>query len=380
MTTHRLKMPFKPLLMIILVLFALTVQGCFHRSDNDSDDGPTNAAPVFTSGTAISVGDGSTATGYTATATDADGDTVTFSLSGGTDQNAFSIDGDSGELSFNSAPDFDAPSDSDVNNAYEIEITATDGTIAVVQNVTVTVIDDANPMGYYTNTGTASVSDDASGTMVISDLQAMVNGSRIMMMSVANQLLYDGTITSISGNKFTADFTIYRQDDLGNDGWPLPPVSATASGIITAGSSITGTLTGSGVGSGTFSLIYALSNDQTAAIPRIENGLGNIAWAALIGTAGSEQEFVIDQMGVIAHDLSSAPGIFSSCDFNGSITPVIGSSLYEVAVTLTNCNAGGGLANGTYTGLATSRSDSTQDDTLVFAVTNGTYSPNADFI
>jgi len=380
MTTHRLRMPFKPLSMIILALFALTVQGCFHRSDNDSDDGPTNAAPVFTSGTAISVGDGSTATGYTATATDADGDTVVFSLTGGEDQLAFSIDSDSGVLSFDSAPDFDAPSDSDVNNAYEIEITATDGTIAVVQNVTITVIDDANPAGYYINTGTASVSDSASGTMVISDLQAMVNGNRIMMMSVANQLLYDGTITSISGNKFTADFTIYRQDDLGNDGWPLPPVSTTASGIITAGSSITGTLTGSGVGSGTFSLIYALSNDQAAAIPRIENGFGNIAWAALIGTAGSEQEFVIDKMGVIAHDLSSAPGIFSSCDFNGSITPVTGSSLYEVAVTLTNCNAGGGLANGTYTGLATSRSDSTQDDTLVFAVTNGRYSPNADFI
>ncbi len=123
---------------------------------------------------------------------------------------------------------------------------------------------DADPAGYYTNTGTASVDNGAGGTTSIDDLQAIVNGNRIMMMSTANELLYDGAITNISGNDFTADFTIYTEGE--------NPLTATASGMITQGSRITGTLTGSGVGSRTFSLLYATTNNEVADISRIKNG------------------------------------------------------------------------------------------------------------
>jgi len=230
----------------------------------------------------------------------------------------------------------------------------------------------AVPTGYYDVTGTASVSDGMGGILSITDLQAMVNGNDVMMMSTANGLLYDGTITSISGNEFTADFRIYKDGE--------NPISATVSGAITQGSSITGTLTGSGAGSGSFSLSYALSNNQAAAISRIENGPGKVSWQALIGGAIIEQEFVIDNVGVITHDTSSGGGIFTGCDFAGTITPINGSSLYDVTVTLTNCTRDLGVANGTYTGLAASRTGSNPDDTLVFAVTNDLYSPNGDFI
>jgi len=233
---------------------------------------------------------------------------------------------------------------------------------------------DANPEGYYINTGMASVDDGAGGTIDINDLQAMVNDNRIMMMSVANGLLYDGTITNISGNDFTADFIIYTD---GKD-----PVTASASGTVTTGSSITGTLDGSGVGNGTFSLLYDDTASNTVAnLSRIENmASANTTWMALLGIAIIEQEFSIDNGGAITHAFSGGPGIFSGCDFNGSIMPIIDSSLYDVTVTLTNCNAGGGLANGDYTGLAISRTSSSEDDTLVFAVTNDSYAPGADFI
>ena len=101
----------------------------------------TDTTPVFTSGIAISVGESITATGYTATATDADGDTLTYILTGGTDQSAFSIDSNSGVLSFNIVPDFEVPNDSDANNTYVVEITATDLINYVAQTVTVTVTD-----------------------------------------------------------------------------------------------------------------------------------------------------------------------------------------------------------------------------------------------
>ncbi len=362
---------FTPLLMILVALLVLTAQGCFHSGGGGGNTGPTNAAPVFTSGAAISVGAATLSTGYTATATDADGDTVTYRLTGGEDEAAFSIDTNSGVLSFAITTDLDMPADSDGDNSYVVDITATDGTASVVQTVTVTVIEDANPAGYYINTGAASVDDGMSGTIDINDLQAMVNGNRIMMMSAANKLLYDGIITTLSGNSFTADFTIYT------DG--IDPVSATASGTITTGSSITGTLIGSGVGSGTFSLLYASTNDQLADIARVENVAGaNTTWMALIGNAIIEQEFIIDNIGVITHVFTTAVGIFDSCKLDGTITPITNSSLYSVSVMLTDCT--NGAVNGTYTGLATSRTDASEDDILVFAVTNGSYSPNADFI
>ncbi len=98
-----------------------------------------NSPPFFTVGSTISVAEDTTVTGYTATAQDPDDDTVTFSLSGGTDQEVLSIDSDSGVLSFKILTRFKHPSDSDGNNTYVVEITATDGIHSIVKSVTVTV-------------------------------------------------------------------------------------------------------------------------------------------------------------------------------------------------------------------------------------------------
>jgi len=235
---------------------------------------------------------------------------------------------------------------------------------------------DANPEGYYINTGSATVSDGAGGTMTVDNLQAIVNGTRIMMMSVPDDLLYDGTITSISGNSFTADFKIYFE---GGDIANALPMTATASGTITEGSSITGTLTGSGVGSGTFSLTYAMTNNELSAFSRIENVAGtNDTWGAIIGGGVlTPQEFIIDATGALTHDTVSAFGIFASCEMNGSLTPITDSSLYSVSVVLTRC--GSSDRDGTYTGLAVSRTDATTDDTLVFMTAGVWLSPNGDF-
>jgi len=124
-----------------------------------------DSAPVFTSGMAISVAENASATGYTATATDADaGDTVTFSLTGGVDQAAFSINGSSGVLNFNTAPDFEIPTDSGGDNTYVVSITATDGSNPVVQSVTVTVTDLNDSAPVFTSGTAISVAENASAT------------------------------------------------------------------------------------------------------------------------------------------------------------------------------------------------------------------------
>ncbi|MCG8441801.1 MAG: PQQ-dependent sugar dehydrogenase, partial [Caulobacterales bacterium] len=104
-----------------------------------------NAAPVFTSPVAATAADGAAGPVYVAAATDADGDAVTFSLSGGADQAAFAIDAASGELSFVSPPEVDNPGDADGDNVYVVEITASDGMDDAVLTLEVTVSGAAGP-------------------------------------------------------------------------------------------------------------------------------------------------------------------------------------------------------------------------------------------
>ena len=64
--------------------------------DDDDDGGAVNAAPVFVSGEAVSVDENNVVTGYTAQANDADGDNVTFAISGGADASLITIDANTG--------------------------------------------------------------------------------------------------------------------------------------------------------------------------------------------------------------------------------------------------------------------------------------------
>lgn len=72
-------------------------------------------------------------------ATDVDtGSSLSFSLSGN-DAADFAINSSSGVLTFASAPDFESPADSDVNNQYVVIITVSDGALSDTQTLTVTI-------------------------------------------------------------------------------------------------------------------------------------------------------------------------------------------------------------------------------------------------
>lgn len=98
--------------------------------------GPNNA-PSFTSlQTAIVVEN--TAAAYQATATDPEGNALSYSISGGTDAARFVITA-TGALSFAPAPDFDLATDADGNNVYTVQIRVSDGTDSVDQIVNISV-------------------------------------------------------------------------------------------------------------------------------------------------------------------------------------------------------------------------------------------------
>ena len=73
---------------------------------------------------------------------DSEGSGLTYSLSGGVDAGLFSIDAATGEVTFNSAPDFEAPGDANGDNNFEFQVTVTDsGGLTDLQDITVSVTD-----------------------------------------------------------------------------------------------------------------------------------------------------------------------------------------------------------------------------------------------
>jgi Cadherin domain len=111
-------------------------------------DVPENAAPVFTSGETASIPENSPTTQvvYDADATDSDGDTRTYSLSQGGDNDLFNIDSSTGEVTFKQPPNFEAPADAGVNNIYNITVHANDGTDDASKGVAITVTDVARDL------------------------------------------------------------------------------------------------------------------------------------------------------------------------------------------------------------------------------------------
>lgn len=102
--------------------------------------GPGNQAPSFTSAGTASVAENTTGTVYAATATDPDGNPLTFTISGGADAARFTITA-AGALSFTTAPDFEAPADADRNNVYLVTLNVSDGMANATLNLSVTVTD-----------------------------------------------------------------------------------------------------------------------------------------------------------------------------------------------------------------------------------------------
>jgi len=105
-----------------------------------------NEAPSITSNgggatAGVSVAENTSAV-TTVTATDPDAaTTLTYSIIGGVDQAKFSIDPNTGALAFVAPPNFEAPTDSGLDNTYEVQVKASDGALDDVQTITVTVTD-----------------------------------------------------------------------------------------------------------------------------------------------------------------------------------------------------------------------------------------------
>ena len=193
-------------------------------------------APTIDSDGTVSIDENNTVV-ISVSGNDVDEDTLVYSISGGSDGDLFQIDSSSGELSLLNKADFELPSDSDIDNKYEVEVTVDDGNgNTVSQNIVVTVADkdsiitlsglsiDENSAG--ANIGSlVSYIDDTSATDTVS-YSVAGNGSELFEVVEGELKLkadssadfetlssYELTITATSGTASTAfDFNITIND------------------------------------------------------------------------------------------------------------------------------------------------------------------------
>jgi Ca2+-binding RTX toxin-like protein len=167
----------------------------------DANDAPAITSDGSGESASILMAENNTAV-TTVTAIDPDaGDTLTFSIAGGFDGNLFTIDSQTGALSFISVPDFENPdiNGGGVDQFYDVLVRATDGQgLFDEQLITVTVTD--------VNEAPAITSDGGGATAAI---QVAENNAAVTTVAATDPDAGDGATFSIAGgfdgNLFTID-------------------------------------------------------------------------------------------------------------------------------------------------------------------------------
>ena len=130
-----------------LLVGLITITACGGGGGGGGDSytapvAPTNNAPTITNTTGnYSVVENQTSA-FTVTASDPDGDSLTYSING-TDSSLFTIS-TSGVVTFNAAPDYENPSDSGTNNVYDLSASVSDGSLSASKDFMVTVTNDTS--------------------------------------------------------------------------------------------------------------------------------------------------------------------------------------------------------------------------------------------
>ena len=138
---------------ILVVIATITIAACGGGGGGGGSDygggggggggGYGNNPPTITNSTSSYSAVENQTGAFLVTASDSDGDALTYSITSGADSSLFTIN-TTGSVSFNTAPDFEVPGDSNADNVYELEVSVSDGTASDSQAFTVTVTNDTS--------------------------------------------------------------------------------------------------------------------------------------------------------------------------------------------------------------------------------------------
>jgi predicted outer membrane repeat protein len=129
-------------------------------------------------------------------ASDADGDTVTFALSG-TDSALFDLNSSTGILRFLISPDYEKPDDADLNRAYDLLVTISDGINTSSATLIISILDDTSELP---NSYTLTVSVEGLGE-VSTSIGDLTSSSASFLYAVDSNITL--VATPFSGYFFT---------------------------------------------------------------------------------------------------------------------------------------------------------------------------------
>ena len=124
--------------------------------------------PVFTSPASLNVPENSAASIYQIEATDSDSQSLSFSIEGGADADAFGLtqgQAKSAYLHFNTPQDFEARNDANADNHFEVILKATDGAGGVATHTVSIQLTDENEAPQFTSTPPSRIFSGATGTV-----------------------------------------------------------------------------------------------------------------------------------------------------------------------------------------------------------------------
>ena len=123
---------------------------------NINDNAPSLTAPPAT----LTTAENDSAVIYTFTASDLDGDTLSYSLDGA-DAQHFTLGATSGALQFDHAPDYETPLDANQDNVYELTISVSDGEYNSTEQLSVAVSDSYDETPQATSASSVALAIDS---------------------------------------------------------------------------------------------------------------------------------------------------------------------------------------------------------------------------
>ena len=207
------------------ILFLAACGGSGAGPTGSSGPGTSNSAPVITSGNTYSVAENTTAIG-TVTATDADGDSLAYFIQGD-DSSLVTLAG--GTLTFNAAPDFEAPADANSDNVYEVTVVVSDGSAKDAKDLSISVtnvnegpqllVNSTYTVEENTTTVATATVSDSSGDVTFSlsgaDASAMTIGASSGVIAFAANPDFEAPADADADNVY--NITVSAADDAGSN-------------------------------------------------------------------------------------------------------------------------------------------------------------------
>jgi len=155
------------------------------------------AAPTVTSGGSASFAENDTGTVYTVIGANPNaGTTLSYSISG-TDAALFNIDSSTGVITFKTAPNFEAPTDNGTNNVYNINVTASFGSLSDTKAISITVTNVNDEVPTITSGATTSFAENGRTVYTVTGTDADAGTTLSYSISGTDAALFN--INSLTG-------------------------------------------------------------------------------------------------------------------------------------------------------------------------------------